>query len=394
MVSDILKLAEKQYPAAVKLRRQLHQYPELGFQEQKTASILRDKLRPLGLKISESIAGTGFTALLEGTGSGKVAAYRADMDALPITEQSDIPYKSRNAGKMHACGHDVHMSIAVGIASILSRIRSEIRGAVKFIFQPSEEMPPGGASRMIEEGVLRSPTVDMIFGLHVHPDVKYGKVGICDGVMMARVLDFNVEVQGRGGHAACPDECVDAVVVAANIVTQLQNVVSRGVDPLEPAVLTFGKIVGGTARNAIADKVSLEGTMRSLSKKSMSDMKKLVERTCRHVSGASGATCKFEYFTGYPQLENDIRANSFVRNAAVEMFGKKSVVESRKPMMGAEDFARYLAMVPGSFFWLGIRNPEIGAAHPWHHNSFTVDERAIKIGMAVGAKAIVDFLES
>ena len=394
MNSRILKLADKYYPSARKLRRYLHQHPELSFEEKETAGKLREQLKPLGLKISKSIAGTGFTALLEGNRDGKIVGFRTDMDALPITEDTGLPFSSKHSGRMHACGHDMHMSIAIGIARILSEMRSDLRGAVKFIFQPAEESPPGGAIQMVEAGVLKSPDVDTILALHVDPAIPVEKLGIRDGVMMANVIDFDIEVKGDGGHACQPDRCTDAVVVAANLVTQLQNIVSRSVDPLEPAVLTFGKIDGGSARNSIADRVLLEGTMRSLSRKTEARMRRLLERTCRHVTKASGASYEIHYIAGYPQLKNDAVMNDHIRCAARELFGKRSVIELDAPIMGAEDFARYLEHVPGAMFRLGIRNKKIGAVYPWHHSKFMADERAIKVGMAVCAKALFDILET
>ncbi|MFH1892782.1 MAG: M20 family metallopeptidase [Candidatus Zixiibacteriota bacterium] len=394
MVSTIDRLADKYFPFARKLRRQLHQHPEAAFEERETSKLLQDHLAPLGLLITKKVASTGFTALLKGDPNGKVAALRADMDALPVNEETGLPYRSKIKGKMHACGHDAHMSIAVGTACILSDIRSDLKGSVKFIFQPAEETPPGGAIAMIEEGVLRSPDVDAIFGLHVDPDIPVGKIGIRDGVMMAGVVDFDLTVKGKGGHAARPDKCIDAIVVAANVVTQLQNIVSRRTDPLEPVVLTFGKISGGSARNVIAGEVTLSGTMRSLSSKTMARMKKLIENTCKHVTRASNAGFEIDYFTSYPPLINDESVNRYYRNAAQELYGKRSVVEIASPLMASEDFARFLEHIPGAMMRLGVRNSKTDAIYPWHHNRFNIDEDAIGIGMAVCSKAIYDFLES
>jgi len=388
------RLAYKFFPAARKLRRQIHQYPETAFEEHKTGQLLREHLSRLGLLITENIAQTGFTALLEGSRSGRTVAYRSDMDALPVKEETGLPYKSRVDGKMHACGHDVHMSIAVGVASILAEIRSELSGSVKFIFQPAEETPPGGAIAMIDDGVLKSPDVDAIFGLHVDPEIDVGRIGIRDGVMMAGVIDFDLLIHGRGGHAAFPHKCIDSIVLASNLVGQLQTVVSRQIDPLEPAVLTFGKISGGTARNVIAGDVLLEGTMRGVSKKTLVQMKKIIENTWRNVTKAYGASLDIEYYTGYPPLINDRGVNQAFRQSARELYGRKSVIEIGVPLMGAEDFARYLEHVPGAMMRLGVRNKEIDAVYPWHHGKFQVDENAIAVGMAVCSKAIYDFLES
>jgi amidohydrolase len=394
MALSFNRLAKKFFPAARKLRRQIHQHPETAFEEHKTSQLLRENLSRLGLTISDNMAQTGFTAVLEGTKHGRTAAYRSDMDALPVREETGLPYKSRIEGKMHACGHDVHMSIAVGVASILSEIRSGLKGSAKFIFQPAEETPPGGAISMIDEGVLTSPGVDAIFGLHVDPEIEIGRIGIRDGVMMAGVLDFDLTIKGRGGHAALPHRCIDSIVLASNLVSQLQTVVSRRIDPLEPVVLTFGKINGGTARNVIAGDVTLEGTMRAVSKKTLTQMKRMIESTCRQVTKALGASFEIEYYTGYPPLVNDKRVNQVFRKSAYDLYGRKSVIELESPLMGAEDFARYLEHVPGAMIRLGVRNEEIDAVYPWHHSKFNVDENAIAVGMAVCSKAIYDFLES
>jgi amidohydrolase len=393
MTSTILRLAEKHYPSALRLRRYLHRHPELSFEETGTAERLREQLGQLGLRVGRSIAGTGFTALLKGGRKGRVAAFRADMDAIAVTERTGLPFESEHSGKMHACGHDVHMSIAVGIAAMLSELGPDLKGAVKFIFQPAEECPPGGAAAMIDGGALRSPAVDAIFALHVDPLIPAGKIGIRDGVMMAGVLDFDLELKGQGGHAAQPHRCVDTIVVAANLVGQLQNIISRHTDPQEPGVLTFGTIKGGSVRNAIADRVVLEGTMRSMSRTTMTRMRRRLERMCKHVTQASSASYGIKYFAGYPRLKNDRTVNGFIRRAAQELFGKRSVVELDTPIMGAEDFSRYLDEVPGAMFRLGIRNRKIGAVYPWHHSKFMADESAIEAGMAVGAKALIDFLE-
>ncbi len=393
MKSEIVKLADKHFRSALRLRRVLHQYPEVAFEEKKTASTLKEFLRPLGLKISRNIARTGFTALLTGDRSGSVAALRSDMDALAVEEMTGLPYRSKVKGRMHACGHDVHMSIAAGTAAILSDMRDSLKGSVKFIFQPAEEAPPGGASLMIEQGVLTLPDVDAIFGFHVDPEFRTGRIAVRDGVMMAGVDDFDLEIIGESGHAAKPHQSVDAIVVAANVVAQLQDVVSRRIDPLEPVVLTFGTIGGGATRNVVADRVLLEGTIRSLSRKTAARMRKLVEQTCRHVTRAAGATHRLRFITGYPPLTNSARINRYVRAAASEMYGRKCVVEIDRPIMAAEDFAQYLEHVPGAMFRIGVRNRQIGAIYPWHHGRFMVDEEAIRIGMAVCARALIDFLD-
>ena len=385
-------LADKHFRSAVNLRRTLHKYPETAFEEHKTARTLREALKKTDVRLGRFFARTGFTGLLKGNPGGRVIALRTDMDALPVHEDTGLPFASRIPGRMHACGHDVHMAVAVGTARVLSELTSSFRGAVKFIFQPAEEEPPGGAKLMIEEGVLSSPDVDAILGLHVDPAVPVGKIGIRDGLMMAGVCDVDITVRGVSGHAARPADTVDAVVTGAAMVQQLQTIISRNFDPLEPAVLTFGKIYGGSARNVISDELRLAGTMRSLTTKGMSKMKRLVTRTCKSVAKASGAKCEIEFIDGYPSLSNSKEINDLVRNASLELLGKNSVIEIEGPIMAAEDFARYLAHVPGAMFRLGIRNPKLGAVHPWHHKSFRVDEEAIRVGVIVCTKAIVDYL--
>lgn len=393
MRSEILQLTDAIFPEVRALRRKLHQNPELAFEEKETARLLRHELSSTRLKIAKTIAKTGFTALLNGNGSGPVAAYRADMDALPVEEQTGLPFASRIPGRMHACGHDSHLAMAVGVARILSELRDQFPGSVKFIFQPAEESPPGGARKMVAEGALKNPDVECIFGLHVDPAFKTGKVAVKDGPMLAGVNDLNITVRGRGGHAAKPDNCIDAVVTASAIVQKLQSIVSRSINPLEPAVITIGKIESGTVRNVIAETARLEGTIRGLSRKTLKILRKEIKRSVSNVARAHGATVEVEFVEGYPPLKNDRTANFFIRSATAELYGMGSLLELDSPMMAAEDFAFYLEQIPGAMYRLGVRNKRVGSIHPWHHNEFTIDEEAMKIGMSVSALAIINFLK-
>jgi len=393
MKSEILELIEEIYPDIRELRQQLHRNPELAFEEIRTADLLKDKLSNLDLKIGKTIAKTGFTALLKGNSKDRVAAYRADMDALPIEEKTGLPFASEIPGKMHACGHDSHMAMAVGVARILSKLRNHFDGSVKFIFQPAEEVPPGGARLMVAEGALKKPDVDAIFGLHVDPSFKSGRVAVKDGVMLSGVNDLNIVIYGKGGHAAKPHSCIDAIAAASEVVQKLQTVVSRSIDPLEPVVITIGKIEGGTVRNVIADTVKLEGTIRGLKKKTLMTLRKEINRSVSNVARAYGARAEVEFVDGYPPLKNSPAVNSIIRRTVRELYGAGSLLELDTPLMAAEDFAFYLDSVPGAMYRLGVGNKTVGSVYPWHHNKFTIDEEAMKTGMAVSALAIMNFLK-
>ncbi|MFH2056157.1 MAG: amidohydrolase, partial [bacterium] len=260
----LISLVEAELPGLIALRRELHQIPETAWQEEKTSARLQKQLEKIGAE-QRRIAGTGILGQLK-SGTGRVLALRSDIDALPIEELTDLPFKSRHPGRMHACGHDVHMSIIIGCATVLAQLRDEFQGTVKFFFQPAEEAPPGGAEALIKAGVMAKPKVEMVFGLHVNPEIPTGKIGLRDGPLMAGVLDFDIRIIGDGGHAALPHRAHDPIVCAASLVEALQTIVSRNLDPFEPAVVSIGKIEGGTARNIVPPECRLEGTARALNK--------------------------------------------------------------------------------------------------------------------------------
>jgi amidohydrolase len=390
--NTIKAISQKTFPRLVKLRREFHQYPELFFNEFRTSQRMAEELRKLRILTKTGIAKTGVVGLLAGRKKGKTVALRADMDALPIEEQTTFPYKSRNKGVMHACGHDVHMACLIGAANILSQLKSELNGNVKFIFQPSEEVLPGGARPMIQAGVLKNPKVSAIFGLHCEPGIPVGKVGVKDGPFMAQVDDFDIIISGSSGHGARPHHGVDAIVVASQVILALQTIASRKIDPVEPVVISVGKIEGGTARNIICDRVTLRGTARSLSKEVAREIPVLLKSVTSGVTKSAGASFELSYSPGYPVLINHPEATDLARGTVAGMFGKQAVFEIKKPEMGAEDFAYFLQKVPGTFLRLGTRNPKKGAIYPWHHPKFTVDEDAIKMGAAVMAGVALDFL--
>jgi amidohydrolase len=384
----VVESARRWYPQQVKWRRHLHEYPEVANQEFKTTSFLKKELRQLGLKLRTFNLPTGVVADLKGARSGPTVAIRSDIDALPVQEQTELPFASRLAGMMHACGHDVHMATVLGTAAALSDLREELAGQVRFLFQPAEEEPPGGAERMVKAGVLKG--VDTIFGLHVDPSLPVGSIGLCDGPMMAQVCDFDITIKGRGSHAARPHLSVDAVVTSAAVVEALQKIVSRYTDPTIPLVLTIGRISGGTARNVIADRVSLVCTARTLSPLVSRRLPSLIRRTATGVCRAHGATSEIKAVASYPMLVNDMATNRLYEQVFGDLFDRRRVKRT-SPVLGGEDFAYFLQKVPGAMFRLGAGNKKIGADKPWHSSKFIVDENAMLYGTALLAEAVLQY---
>ncbi len=385
----LMKSARSQFPAAVRLRRHLHQYPELAFGEHQTGETIAAELKKIGCKVQTGVGRTGVVGILEGETDGPVAAVRSDMDALPVTEQTGLPFASKNKGVMHACGHDAHMSSVVSTAAVMAKLRAHWGGTIKFLFQPSEEVLPGGALGMIADRVLQKPDVATIFGLHVDPWIPVGHVGLRDGVMMAQTDDFDLKIMGQSGHGARPHLGADAIYVASQVVTALQSIVSRNTDPLNAAVVSIGKMEGGTARNILADNVLLEGTVRTLDAREAQQIRKRIEKIANGIAKSLGGKAELDYLVGYPPLVNAKSVNDLYRRAAREAFGAKAVVEIEHPLMGGEDFAHYLQHVPGAMMRLGVRNSEIGATYAWHHPSFTIDETALEVGMRIICGALL-----
>jgi len=377
--------------AAVSLRRKLHQYPEIGHQEFKTTARLKSELRKTGLSIHDAGIPTGLWAELDSGREGPVIAIRTDIDALPVNEETDLPFKSRRPGYMHACGHDVHTAVLAGAAGILARHRDYLRGRVKFICQPAEEVPPGGARPMIEAGVLEEPPVDAIAALHVDPSLPTGTIGVRDGVTMASVYDFNLRVIGKGGHAALPHETIDSIAVASQIVSGLQQVISRMVDPVKPSVISFGLIRGGTVRNAIAGETVLEGTARSLDPGLIRRLPRLIKKTATNIGRGLGARVEVESIANYPPLISNSRVNRFISESYYAV-GYRGKIHEIPQVLGGEDFSYYLEKVPGAMFRLGVRNKRIGADKPWHHPCFIADENAIPVGIATMAATVANLL--
>jgi amidohydrolase len=381
----IKELASKVKPEVVRIRRHLHMHPELSYQEFKTAEYVAQTLRDIGLEPKEGVAGTGVTALIEGTEpESNTLALRADMDALPITEANDVPYKSRNEGVMHACGHDVHTSSLLGTAMILSEIKQGLKGTVKLIFQPGEERNPGGASLMIKDGVLKDPAPSKIMGQHVMPLLPVGKVGFKSGMYMASADEVYLTVRGKGGHGALPDIAIDPVLIASHILVGLQQVISRNADPKTPTVLTFGKVIADGATNIIPEKVEIAGTFRALDEEWRSRAHKLITRMAESIAFGMGGTCEVNIDKGYPFLKNDESLTKLARTFAEEYMGSENVVDL-DIWMGAEDFSYYSQQIPACFYRIGTRNEELGITSYVHTPTFDIDEDALEISTGLMA---------
>ena len=388
MTPTLLKDAKKLAGKLSKLRRQIHMYPELGYEEKRTSALVAKTMKSMGLEVRTGVAKTGVVAVLKGGRSGKTVALRGDMDALPITEQTTAPYRSRIDGVMHACGHDANTTTVMGVAMLLAPRRDEIKGNVKFIFQPSEEAPPGGAAAMIKAGALAKPKVDAIIGVHVDPSVPVGKMGLRDGPMMAAADDFSFAVLGEASHGAKPHLGIDAIALSAQVIQALQTIPSRRINPVHPVVVTVGTIQGGYRRNVIADRVYCEGTARTLDSRDRKRVEKMIGETIASVTKAGGGRHEYSYERGYPILQCDPWMTDVVRRATVELLGKRAAVEIDEPSMGGEDFAYFVNQVPGMMLRLGTGNKKRGIVHPWHHPKFDVDEDGLWMGAAVAARAV------
>lgn len=388
--AEVLAAAREILPWLIEIRRDLHRHPELGLEEHRTARRVQAILDELGIEHTGGVGGTGVIGTLGG-GSGKVVALRADLDGLPIQDAKDVPYRSQVAGKMHACGHDVHTAVLLGAARILAGL-SGLPGTLKFLFQPAEETV-GGAQLLIEAGALDDPPVDAIFGLHVEPDLDAGRVELRYGQRNASSDTLALTVHGRSGHGAYPADTVDAVVVAAQVISALQTVVSRNVDARDAAVVSFGTVRGGVAGNVVANRVELVGTVRCLDQAIRERVLKRVREVAEGVAAALGGRAEVEIEPGYPPLVNDDAMVDRVRANAVRLLGETDVVIKATPNMGVEDFSYYLRKVPGAFFALGVRNEARGIVHSVHHELFDVDESAMTVGVAIQVLNALSVLE-
>lgn len=391
MLSTVMKRLEEIYSELVEFRRDLHMYPELSFHEVNTPLKIAQFLTNLGLEVRTQVGGRGVVATLKGGKPGKTVALRADFDALPIQDEKDVPYKSKVPGVMHACGHDIHTAGLLGVAKVLSEVREEWPGNVVFIHQFAEELAPGGAMPMIEDGCLEG--VDVIYGVHVWSTMPYGTISVKDGYTMAAADEFEVEIQGKGGHGATPHLTVDSLVVGSQLVLNLQQIVSRKVDPLKPAVVTVGSFHSGEAFNVIPNTASLKGTVRTFDEDVRELIEKEIEALTKATCEGAGAGYSYRYSRGYPALWNHPEETDRVERLAKDLLGAAQV-NRMAPIMGGEDFAYYLQKVPGTFFFVGGGNPEIGASYPHHHPKFNVDERSMLITGKLFLAAILDYQEN
>jgi amidohydrolase len=383
--NKIKKLASEYASDIIANRRHLHQHPELSFQEYNTSQFVADKLDEYNLRPTRGIAGTGVVALIEGNNPDKeVIALRADMDALPITEQSNIPYKSVKEGVMHACGHDVHTASLLGAARILNKIREHFEGTVKLIFQPGEEKAPGGALKMIEEGVLKDPSPASILGQHVMSQIPVGKVGFRPGIYMASADEIYITIKGKGGHAAMPDNNIDPIVIASHIIIALQQIVSRYANPKIPTVLSFGKIKADGATNIIPDEVYIEGTFRTLNEDWRRSAHEKIKLMAESIAKGMGAGIDFNILKGYPFLQNHEELTNRSRSFAADYLGEENVVDL-DIWMAAEDFAFFSQTIDACFYRLGVRNEGRGIISSVHTPTFNIDEDALEIGAGLMA---------
>ena len=374
----------------VALRRDFHAHPELGFQETRTAGIVAARLRALGLEVREGVGKTGVIGVLRGAKAGPCVLVRADMDALPVDEENGWEWKSKTPGKMHACGHDAHTAIGLCVARILAEEREQLAGTVKFMFQPAEE-GMGGAGRMIGDGVLDNPRPDFALALHVWSSIEAGIIGVSPGPVMACADEFHARIVGQGGHGAMPEQTVDAIVVAAHIVTTLQSVVSRNVKPLDAAVVTVGKMQAGSTFNVIPGEAHLWGTTRAFAP----DVRATLERRCREIVEtlplAFGGRGEWNFKRGFPAVVNDPAVTERLQSTFESVVGAQNV-QPFEPTLGAEDMSLVLEQIPGCYFFVGGRNEAIGATYPHHHPRFNIDETSLSVGTRAMVAAVKELL--
>ncbi len=389
-MEKLFALIDGYYDEMVGIRRYLHEYPELSFEEVETPAYIAAFHRELGHEVREGVGGRGVVAILCSGKPGKTVALRADFDALAIQEENDVPYKSKVAGKMHACGHDGHTATLLGLAKALNAMKDEITGNVVFIHQHAEEVAPGGAKPMIEDGCLDG--VDVIFGTHLWAPTPLGEILVKDGAIMAAADKVEITVQGKGGHGAEPHHSIDAVTLASQFVVNAQQLVSRRIDPLKSAVLTIGHLEAINPFNVIADRVILAGTIRTFEEEVRSQMEQELEAVLNATCLAFGASYEYRYTRGYPPVYNHQKETEFVAQLASTVPGVEQVITC-PPFMIGEDFAYYLEKVPGTFFFTGAKKPEWETAYPHHHARFDFDERAMLIAAKTLGKATLTYLK-
>ena len=384
LLEKIKTLAKKYAPEFIEVRHHLHANPELSYEEFETSKFIQHKLSEYGVPF-EIKATTGVVGLIKGKNPGKqTIALRGDMDALPIKEENEIPYKSKIEGVMHACGHDVHTTCILGAAKILNELKEEWEGTVKLIFQPGEEKNPGGASLMIKDGVLENPKPAAIFGLHVHPGLQVGKLSFREGKVMASADEIYITVKGRGGHAAAPHLCIDPILIASHLIIALQQIVSRNNNPNNPTVLSITSFQGGTTTNVIPGEVQLKGTFRAMDEEWRFKAHELIRKVSTDLVAGMGGEIDLLIDVGYPSVYNNETLNKLARERAAEFLGSQNVEETEK-RMGAEDFGYYTQLIPGCFYRLGVMNVSKKITSGVHTPTFNIDENAIETGIGMMA---------
>lgn len=387
----ILKKAEEINDILIAIRHDLHAHPEIGLEEVRTSKIVADYLSKLGLEVQRNVGKTGVVGVLRGKNPGKTVMLRADMDCLKMDETCELEYKSKKPGLMHACGHDIHTTWLLGSAMILSELKECINGNVKFVFQPAEEVS-GGAKMMIEDNVLENPHVDAAFGAHVWPYIEEGTVSVKEGSFMAASDNFKLSIFGKGGHGGHPQRCIDPISSACEIYMALQTIISRRVNPLEPAVITVGKFHSGTAHNVIPELVEMEGTIRTLTNETRESIYEMMLNIFKGVTIANGSHFDFQYKPYHPPVVNDKELTEIVLSAAEKIVGEGNARRAERETMVGEDFSYYQQKIPGAFFWIGSYNEKIGAVNPLHSAKFFVNEDIIHKGAAVLAQCAVEYL--
>ena len=365
--------------------------PELDFNLPRTTEKVKAFLEKEGIEYYET-SRSGICGIIRGNGD-KTIGIRADMDALPMEDKKSCEYSSKVQGKMHACGHDIHTTVLLGAAKLLNAMKSELKGNIKLLFEPAEETT-GGAVHMIEEGVLENPRVDAVIGLHVEPNIQVGKIGIKRDVVNAASNPFNIKIIGKGGHGAYPHSNIDPIVMSANVITALQNIVSREIPPTDPAVITIGSIHGGTAQNIIPDEVEIKGIMRTMTTEHREYVKRRLVEVVEGITGAMRGKCEIDIDESYPCLYNEDNIVDILETSAEGSIGRENIIKLQKPTMGVESFAYFSLQRPSAFYYLGIRNEDRGIIHPLHSNLFDADEDCIAVGVAVQCETAVRYLSS
>ncbi len=389
-MSDLLKTlsakSEKHFDYMVKVRRHLHKNPEVSFLEYDTTGFIESELNKMGIPTYKPLD-TGCIGIIEGTKSDRVIALRADIDALAMFEEGDAKseFLSERPGAAHCCGHDAHTANMLGTAQILKELQDKIDGKVLLIFQPGEEKLPGGGRLLTETGFLQDQGVTEVYGLHMNPNFKTGKVAVKTGPLMARPDEFEIEIFGNGGHAAAPHETIDPIVLSAQVINQFQTIISRNVDPTEPAVLTVGRVQAGSAYNVIPGKAEMVGTVRTFSSETARFIKSKMEAILKGVVEGAGGTYKFQFNEGYPAVINEERCTRKLINTARKLFDDNRMIELTKPIMAGEDFAFYQQVFPGAFFFLGSKSEEADSGWSWHHPKYNIDEKAFLTGSSLMA---------